>query len=253
VIGSFITADIKQGNVQGMDPYAYVGENPENQTDPSGNICFKDNSIPCDAGGSGIQYTSTVCNDACGSRDKTLILYKITNIEEGYRVLIATTVGDGLALVADVIAAAIDAGASDWTGFGFEVVSVLARVAALTGDLGKLGVFSLPTQVSDLLQGLKVIANIVDTVEGIINLVNPVATLAKQAASFATQIVRPAVQAGILQLIASAASTGANTGYQKFVDVTYYDSLRAQINGYTDQQAYNACVSQYLVNDPGQC
>ena len=85
------------------------------------------------------------------------------------------------------------------------------------------------------------------------NLVNPVASIAKQAASFAAQIVKPAVQAGILQLVATTASTGASTGYQKYVDATYYDSLRAQINGYTDQQAYNACVHQYLADDPGQC
>ncbi len=82
---------------------------------------------------------------------------------------------------------------------------------------------------------------------------NPVASLAKEPASFATQIVKPAVVAGILQLVATAASAGAGTGYQKFEDVTYYDSLRAQINGYTDQQAHNACVHQYLANDPGQC
>ncbi len=298
-VGQFLSVDSVQGNARGMDPYVYVGDDPESRTDPTGQqVQAPDGSTSwtnpdgtiyeqtpggdptvighTHSGGSSgngegsttqptpqpttqpsgsgrSKSTSTVCSDACGRRDKTLILNEITNFDEGHKVLVATAIGDGLALVADGIAATIDAATSDWTGFGFEVASVLARAAALTGDLGKLGVFSIPTQISDLLQGLKIIANIVDSVEGILNLVNPVASLAKEAGSFARQIVKPAVVAGILQLVATAASAGAGTGYQKFEDVTYYDSLRAQINGYTDQQAHNACVHQYLANDPGQC
>ncbi|MBA2391898.1 MAG: RHS repeat-associated core domain-containing protein, partial [Ktedonobacteraceae bacterium] len=36
VIGRFISADIVQGNVQGADPYAYVGGSPEAKNDPTG-------------------------------------------------------------------------------------------------------------------------------------------------------------------------------------------------------------------------
>jgi len=36
VIGEFLTADVKQGNASGMDPYGYVGGNPETNTDPTG-------------------------------------------------------------------------------------------------------------------------------------------------------------------------------------------------------------------------
>jgi RHS repeat-associated protein len=34
--GRFTQADLLQNNVVGMDPYAYVGENPESRTDPTG-------------------------------------------------------------------------------------------------------------------------------------------------------------------------------------------------------------------------
>src|SRR5579885_3488692 len=34
--GRFTQADLRQNNVVGMDPYAYVGENPESRTDPTG-------------------------------------------------------------------------------------------------------------------------------------------------------------------------------------------------------------------------
>ncbi len=36
VIGRFLSADPVQGNTSGMDPYAYVGGNPETLVDPSG-------------------------------------------------------------------------------------------------------------------------------------------------------------------------------------------------------------------------
>ncbi|MGH2510430.1 MAG: RHS repeat-associated core domain-containing protein [Ktedonobacteraceae bacterium] len=36
VVGVFLSADSVQGNAQGMEPYAYVGGNPETMTDPTG-------------------------------------------------------------------------------------------------------------------------------------------------------------------------------------------------------------------------
>jgi RHS repeat-associated protein len=36
VVGRFVSADTVQGNEQGMDPYAYVGGNPETMNDPTG-------------------------------------------------------------------------------------------------------------------------------------------------------------------------------------------------------------------------
>lgn len=36
VVGQFLAADTVQGNSQGIDPYAYVGGNPETRTDPTG-------------------------------------------------------------------------------------------------------------------------------------------------------------------------------------------------------------------------
>ena len=37
-IGLFLSADSVQGNLQGMNPYTYVGGNPETMTDPTGNM-----------------------------------------------------------------------------------------------------------------------------------------------------------------------------------------------------------------------
>ena len=38
VVGRFLSVDIVQGNMQGLDPYAYVGGNPETKNDPTGHM-----------------------------------------------------------------------------------------------------------------------------------------------------------------------------------------------------------------------
>ena len=50
-VGQFLSVDGVQGNAQGMDPYAYVGGNPESRTDPTGNhpVCG-DIAEGCDNG-----------------------------------------------------------------------------------------------------------------------------------------------------------------------------------------------------------
>jgi RHS repeat-associated protein len=39
-VGRFLSADTVEGNPQGMDPYAYVSDNPETLSDPTGNCGF---------------------------------------------------------------------------------------------------------------------------------------------------------------------------------------------------------------------
>jgi RHS repeat-associated protein len=46
VVGRFLSADIVEGNAVGMDPYAYVGDNPETYNDPTGHCAWYD--ILCD-------------------------------------------------------------------------------------------------------------------------------------------------------------------------------------------------------------
>ncbi len=68
--GRFTQADLRQNNVVGMDPYAYVGENPESRTDPTGH--YYTNGTPITQQGGAIGYIgnttiTTVTNDGVGS------------------------------------------------------------------------------------------------------------------------------------------------------------------------------------------
>src|SRR5260370_24433954 len=53
VVGRFLSVDKATGNMQGADPYAYVGGNPETKNDPTG-------SRACDISGDCAPLTSIV-------------------------------------------------------------------------------------------------------------------------------------------------------------------------------------------------
>jgi RHS repeat-associated protein len=55
VAGVFISADVTQGNMQGMNPYAYVGGNPETKNDPTGQ-----RFVPPGGGGAVCECTLTI-------------------------------------------------------------------------------------------------------------------------------------------------------------------------------------------------
>ena len=42
VVGVFLSADSVQGNLAGLNPYGYVGDNPETYADPSGQMYVPD-------------------------------------------------------------------------------------------------------------------------------------------------------------------------------------------------------------------
>ena len=70
IVGQFLSVDRVQGNAQGMDPYAYVGGNPESRTDPTGNspTCSDDGSCNDGAGGGGNSGADLVVEQLISSR-----------------------------------------------------------------------------------------------------------------------------------------------------------------------------------------
>ncbi|HVB25333.1 MAG TPA: RHS repeat-associated core domain-containing protein, partial [Ktedonobacteraceae bacterium] len=71
-VGLFLSADSVQGNLQGMNPYAYVGDNPEMFNDPTGNYYSSDGGISQHGGSIGYvmpgnDVFTTVINDGNGN------------------------------------------------------------------------------------------------------------------------------------------------------------------------------------------
>src|SRR5260221_12723473 len=65
VVGVFVSADTVQGNPQGMNPYAYVGGNPETKNDPTGNVVVCPDS--CGGGPPPPPPPPTGCTSGCKS------------------------------------------------------------------------------------------------------------------------------------------------------------------------------------------
>jgi len=80
VAGVFLSVDTKQGNMQGMNPYAYVNGNPETHSDPSG-----ERPVPaCYSLGCSDSSPTTQSTPACTLQDCTVIVshkeYFITDL-----------------------------------------------------------------------------------------------------------------------------------------------------------------------------
>ncbi|GCE11998.1 hypothetical protein KTT_18570 [Tengunoibacter tsumagoiensis] len=67
VVGVFLEADTVQGNGQGMDPYSYVGANPETRTDPTGKRACAD----CGSEDGGYAYNSSQMSNPSQSQQIT--------------------------------------------------------------------------------------------------------------------------------------------------------------------------------------
>jgi RHS repeat-associated protein len=288
VAGVFLSADVKQGNAQGMNPYAYVGGNPETYGDPSGRYVVGSNGEAWYPGspyytqggvayliGNGKPYPlshpstgnsgsmtgsgnpkiallpANVCNKACGDRDRQLIVDQL-NKQKTYANNVSVAIGDGVALAADIIAAILQAVEGDWKGFAMEVVSTLARAATLAGDLGTLGVFKMPTAIADFLSGLKWVAKIIDAIGGWINIFNPAKPIIDALGNAIVQKAKPLIVAGVIQVIAGAASATGTLFVPKMMNAFYWDEQIANVGAYSDQQAHNVCIHDYA-SEPGMC
>jgi RHS repeat-associated protein len=133
VVGLFLSADTVQSNLQGFDPYAYVGNNPETVTDPTGH---------CD-------FWCSVVTDAVNGIDAGVPPVGLS--ADSW--VLATEVNNGWHATPDQIAAAKLTG----TVWGFTAIpGFIAGLAGTFCGLACLGVFSAAS-LAQLAVGLFVI------------------------------------------------------------------------------------------------
>ncbi len=191
----------------------------------------------------------TGCNNkTCGDRDKQLIKNYLSG-RKTFWANVSTAIGDGIALLGDIVSTVLHLLAQDWAGFGIELASTLFRAAAFIGDLGKLGILSMPLWVADILSGLKWVSTVIDVLSGIFEWANPLTATVNLFGRWAVKQAELQGASRIAQFIASGLSI-TGTALVPNLDAAYWDKQMTEVNTYSNQQAYNVCV-QDQASEPG--
>ena len=176
VAGVFLSPDSKQGNVQGMDPYTYVGGNPTTRTDPTGQrIECAPNDPTCGGTGRGgvtppttppttplppgcTGLTISQCNTGGQSQQKEI--QNLKNQQQWLKVAVAgvTFVADLFTLIADLLKA---------SGF-IKVLELIGDFISVIGDgltiLSQISTIFKWTGAQSIIDGLGAITNVLSGV-----------------------------------------------------------------------------------------
>jgi RHS repeat-associated protein len=282
VAGVFLSADDKEGNAQGMNPYAYVAQNPETLSDPTGQMidcgpsCGNGNPPPappnhgpvpctwqgCQNGNSGnsgsnqptvhLYHKSGVdqgngCNAEC-QNDKLLIDQYIQD-ERAREEAINSAVGDLLSLAADIFAAAADFAAQAYAAFIIDVITIAGHFVELLSNLSTMGLISVPRWFVTLGDAFQNIVPILTFAKGFVEYIGlgPIAGVAGKFANWMATSAR----AGIMSMVSGLAG-GAMGLKNDVLDWTIYNGELDAVDGYNAQTAYNTCLLDYS-SDPGRC
>ena len=274
-----MSVDRVQGNQQGMDPYAYVGGNPETLSDPTGErvagcIPGRDgggsDGTPMPTGEPGgatdvgncqenpgacgnsqppphprpklVKPPASGCNKKCGDDDRQFIMDYLKKMRDR-AINIAALIGDLIALVGDFISAILNLLVQNWVGFWSEFSSTLVRSVVVMADFGRLGGW-MPTWLADALTGLRWAATIVDILQGALGWLNPLGGVVNL---FGQTIKKALLQkvGAIAQWAASVFSIGGTTFLPNEMNAFYWDQQINAVSAYSDQQAHDICVQDY--------
>ncbi len=286
-VGQFLSADRVQGNAQGMDPYAYVGGNPESRTDPTGQRaicgdtaydncggdggggianppvsgcgpCHDPNKpYPGSGGGSTTQPTSNNqqnstgngCDARCGT-DKILIKNHYTK-EKAKTQSMWDAIGDGVSLVGDFLALAADWG-NDWADFFFTAVtSLLPHILALVVDITKATGGTPPRWLSDIAGFARVAVAFLNGLRPILRFMDPTAGIFGTIKDWIVHETKHALTEAIGLAIAGVGAPGISA-FSKQALEDHYNDINNQVDGYSASVAYQQCQLFYA-NQNVQC
>ena len=266
----FLSADTVQGNTVGMNPYGYVGGNPETDTDPTGkyyappggpggptppppcnqsnNYCGTGNGGNSGSGGTKAPVKLGGCDGKCGNDDRQLITDYINKQrvhQQNVNTLvadIASAVGDAVSLVADLLGSA-------WISVGVDAGSLIIHIGAILADLQNLGIhnFSMSAKFESWIGLAKNVINAVDALKGVLDLFAPLSAGLKGFLHLLIPESLPEeIAAGLADAVVGLSSSGAG-GANNYDDITYYNDALAAVGKYSDQQAHEVCLQDYGV------
>ena len=139
--GQYVRSDNVQDNAQGMDPYAYVGDNPETRNDPSGHCWPLCTMILGAVIGATLSVATTVVSDAVQGKTPSLGEVAQAAVVGAVSGAVAGLVGPEAGPLVKVAVGALASGAGQMAGNAMSGKPLLAdvgtavAVGAITGGL----------------------------------------------------------------------------------------------------------------------
>ncbi len=267
VVGRFLSADTTQGNAQGMDPYSYVGNNPETKNDPTGNQCSHpcggncspDPPVNCHGGGPRACSTGDGppkagrCNnndDPCAVHSKNVLLSDRS--KERTRGNAWWSIGaEMVSGIAELIAAVLDLITQQWARLALDVIAFLSHFAAgyidyqtATGQQ----ISPIMANIEKIAHAVAQVADYVSEIADVISVVLPGGAIKSIAERF-VESLKPLDRLRnpklFLQTIASTIDVGSDLqAYSNGVD---WNQAQQNINNLAPQDAYNQCIAAHSV------
>ena len=131
-IGMFLSADTVQGNQQGMNPYQYVGDNPETHNDPSGHCWPLCTMLIGAAIGAAMGVATTVVTNAVQGKSTSMGQIAQAAVVGAVSGAVAGLVGPEAGPVAKVVVGALSSGAGQLVGNAMSGKPLMDGVAQAT-------------------------------------------------------------------------------------------------------------------------
>ncbi len=275
VVGRFVSADTKQGNMQGMDPYSYVGNDPETLNDPTGQRfcdptgkncgqpcggnCSPDPGPPdppvnCHGGGpractsGGVPPSSGGCGPRCTSDKNNIKQFYVK--QQAKDQAFWNAIGDGVSILGDILALAADWG-NDWPDFFFTLLtSFLPHALAFGVDVTKALGGQVWPWLNSLTGYVKGAVAVLNGFRSYLRWLDPTSGILGWIKDLIVHETKNAIQEGIGLLISGIGAPGiASFSLQAINDK--YAALNTQVDNYSASDALTQC--QLLWKGAVQC
>jgi RHS repeat-associated protein len=268
-VGVFLSADSKEGNQQGMDPYMYVGGNPETYNDPTGEYyapppqgnggppptCEQISTCWSGSGGSGHPPTGGNnppptrpthqgvklpggCDAVCAAKAKAAILqYYEHQAEIGQELY--TLEGDAASVGADILATVLDWATQNLLGVGLDLINLVAHLGTLIVDATNALGGNVPSWFLRVVGAVNQFVGVVDFARSVAGFLFGFSATLQGVFDLAKDQIRSFIASGISSLFLAGASFALGGAQDAQADL---QDEEQQLQLKSNSQIYDECV-----------